>query len=430
MRRLNAHIVLEYLRDSGAVTATEIMAATGLSRPTVHAVCDDWIGLGWVTEVEGRKPEGAGRPGRRNRCYEFNSRAGFVLGIDLGATSIRVRLSDLRGENLAEEIHHSGHAEISGRDRIAQTRRTIKLVLTAAGVAAESVLATAVGVASPVDSGGRAYGAEHYLRGLSGDDLRKLIGRGYSWPVLLENDADLAVLGERWRGVAVGIDNIIVLLAGERLGAGMYLSGRLIRGHRGGAGEMAFLRFVDQVGNTDGIAQTARKLGTLAVGLEAVLAGEAVPVPHALPASNAIASSAATATSGATPAPETRFRSRLFTLAEGDPNRVEAGMVFAAARDSDQVAHRIVEQVAERMARIIGILATLLNPEVLVLAGAFAPSLDVLLPPLNRRVAAYTEQLLTVRASGLGDNGVVLGATRLAIDHVESETFERVSLAQ
>ena len=418
LRRLNAHAVLEFLRASGAVTATEVMAATGLSRPTVHTVCDGLIELGWVTEVEARRTAGAGQPGRPNRCYEFSARAGYVLGVDLGAASIQVRLSDLRGDIVAEKAHLSGFTSISGRQRVQWARRTIKSVLRAADVAPSAVLAAAVGVASPVDSDGRVYGGEHYLSGLTGEDLRKLIGRGYSWPVLLENDANLAVLGERWHGVGEGVDNIVVLLAGERLGAGLFLGGQLLRGQMGGGGEMAFLRQVDCVGlplvdtegKTDGITRLARQLGREAVVLES----------HSLRTDTKTA--------------DVDSPTALFMLTGGDPERVDAEMVFSAARDGDSAAQQIVERIGDRIAKVIDILATLLDPAMIVLAGAFAPSTDVLLPVLKNRLTAYTDlnayvrEPPTVLVSVLGNHAVVLGATRLALDHVETETFERVTI--
>ncbi len=67
LRRLNAIAVLNALRRSGPVTAAELMDATGLSRPTVHTVCDQLIELGWVTELAGRRP--LNKTGRPARCY-------------------------------------------------------------------------------------------------------------------------------------------------------------------------------------------------------------------------------------------------------------------------------------------------------------------------------------------------------------------------
>lgn len=387
VRRLNGRTVLAFLRASGTVTASEMMAGTGLSRPTVHSVCEELIAAGWVVEVAGRRSPEAGRTGRLNRCYEFNARAGYVLAIDLGASSVRLRVSDLRGRPIAERVDTVGFGEVPGHQRIRQTRRTIRHLLARSGIAATSVLAATVGVASPVDSDGRPFHAEYYLSGLGDQDLRRLIGRDYSWPVFVENDADLAVLGERWRGVGAGTDSIIVLLAGERLGAGLFLDGRLIRGHRGAAGELQFLALVDRVGNTDGIAHLARRWGADAVRER----------------------SGPTGPTG------------LYALSGGRPEKVDAETVFTAARGGDPSALDIVERISERIARVIAVLSTLLNPEKVVLAGGFAPSTDLLLPSLTARVAAHTPYRPAIVASTLGDHAVILGATRHALDHVEAQ---------
>ncbi|WP_345711705.1 helix-turn-helix domain-containing protein, partial [Kineococcus glutinatus] len=104
LRRLNAGAVLDALRGArapgsgavgGAMTGTEVMAATGLSRPTVHTVCDALIDLGWVREAAGG--EETARPGRPARRYAFDARAGYVLGVDLGAHKVTVVLADLVG---------------------------------------------------------------------------------------------------------------------------------------------------------------------------------------------------------------------------------------------------------------------------------------------------------------------------------------------
>ena len=89
--------------------------------------------------------------------------------------------------------------------------------------------------------------------------LRTALQELHGWTVLLENDANLAALGERWRGSGAGVDDLVVLLAGERLGAGVLESGRLLHGRGGAAGEMGYLDLVEGVGSSDGIASLARQ---------------------------------------------------------------------------------------------------------------------------------------------------------------------------
>ena len=88
--------------------------------------------------------------------------------------------------------------------------------------------------------------------------LRSALMELHGWTVLLENDANLAALGERWRGSGAGVDDLVVFLAGERLGAGVMESGRLLHGRGGAAGEMGYLDMVEGVGSSDGIAALAR----------------------------------------------------------------------------------------------------------------------------------------------------------------------------
>ena len=82
LRRMTASAVLDALRAGGPMTGSDLIDATGLARPTVHVVCNDLIRLGWIRETESHRPGGDSRRGRPPRCYEFQSRAGFVLGID------------------------------------------------------------------------------------------------------------------------------------------------------------------------------------------------------------------------------------------------------------------------------------------------------------------------------------------------------------
>ena len=102
LRRVNASKLLGVLSTAGVMTGTGLIEATGLTRATVHAVCNDLIahGLGGRARPGPRRPRTpVGRPSRR---FEFNSRAGYVLGIDVGAAKTTVLLSDLRGETVAK----------------------------------------------------------------------------------------------------------------------------------------------------------------------------------------------------------------------------------------------------------------------------------------------------------------------------------------
>src|SRR4051812_42830118 len=94
LRRLHAQRVLDALRADGPLRVTDLVAATELSRPTVDAVADDLVRLGWVAEST---PEGP-RRGRPARVLEFRADAGYVAGLDVGEVKVRVAVADLTGE--------------------------------------------------------------------------------------------------------------------------------------------------------------------------------------------------------------------------------------------------------------------------------------------------------------------------------------------
>jgi predicted NBD/HSP70 family sugar kinase len=393
LRRMTASAVLDALRAGGPMTGSDLIEATGLARPTVHGICNDLIRLGWIREMESR-PGDRGR-GRPARCYEFQSRAGYVLGI-VATDPVTVRLADLRGDCVAEAGQPLAHVSVPADERLAAVQCHTEAVLSSAGVDPALVLAVTVGVPTPVGANGRPVGRDTYLPGLPGRDLRPEVGGRHGWPVLVENDANLAAWGERWRGLAAGVDDLVVVVADERLGSGLFLGGRPIRGHNGGAGELRFLELVERVGSTYGIAHLVRIQGAEAV------ARLGVRLPGRGPGR------------------------LLWAMAGGDPARVGTGTVLEAARAGDEVALEIVDRVADRMAHVIAALAGMLDPELVVISGAVADAGDLFLDRIRGRLGPdLIDAPPRVAMSTLGDQAVMLGAVAMALDHVEATLLGR-----
>lgn len=383
LRRVSAGSVLEFMRSSSDVTVTEVMEATGLTRATAIAVCEDLKERGWIRELENQRAFGGYQKGRPARRFELNERAGVVLGMDVGISKATVVVSDLRGNALGRSNLPFAEAEITAAERVSVIDRAALAALDSAGASPDSVLAAAAGIAAPVDRNGDVLVAQHFW-GLFDVGLKSALRERHGWTALLENDANLAVLGDRWRGAAAGVQDVVVILASERLGAGMLDGGRLLHGSRGGAGELAFLEHVQGVGDTFGIASLARAWAAEA------LAGNA----------------------------RTALRQQLQTGA------VEAEHVFAAAAAGDAVAVEILNRLADRMARVIGAVATMLNPELVVIGGAVADSAGVLLEPIAAKLKDLTATPPRVAVSPLGDSIVAVGAVRAALDYVEKNSLD------
>jgi predicted NBD/HSP70 family sugar kinase len=382
LRRVNAGKLLGVLSTAGVMTGTGLIEATGLTRATVHAVCNDLIAMGWVVELDPGHDASGTPVGRPSRRFEFNSHAGYVLGIDVGAAKTTVLLSDLRGEIVAK-TGRSFQAVKTPAEQTEVVNEAVLEVLGEAQVTDAEVLAAGVGVAAPVDREGNILSDDEFWRRFDAG-LTKRLTELHGWPVLLENDANLAALGEHWRGEARDVDDLVVLLAGERFGSGLMDSGRLLHGSRGGAGEMVYLKLVEGVGDTAGIARTAREQGARAV---------------------------------ADPAVKTSLRE----LASGG---VTAELVFKAAGDGDEVALGILQHVAGRTARVVATLGILFNPELIVIGGAVATAAKALLPEIEKQLATFTTTPPRVAASSLGDTIVSIGAVRHALNYVEQHALD------
>lgn len=382
LRRVSAGAVLEFMRASGAVTVTDVMAATGLTRATTIAVCEDLVRRGWILERENQREFGGYQKGRPARRFELNERAGVVLGMDIGYSKVTVVASDLRGTVLGRSSRPFQAGEVGSRERIAFIDGVAMAALHAAGAEPGQVLAVCAGVAAPVDRHGEVVATQKFW-GLFDLGLRPALKETRGWTVLLENDANLAALGDRWQGAAAGVDDVVVILASERLGSGIVEGGRLVHGTRGSAGELAYLDLVEGVGDTFGVAYLARTWAAEAL---------ATPVPTA--------------------------------LRNGGHGRVEAEHVFAAAAGGDAVAVGILDRLADRMARVVGTVATMLNPELVVIGGGVAQSADVLLASITERLEDFTATPPRVAVSPLGDSIVTVGAVRCALDYVEKNSLD------
>jgi predicted NBD/HSP70 family sugar kinase len=385
LRRVNAEALLRVMRGSDAMTGTELMSLTGLTRATVIAVCEDLAEAGWIRELENQREAGGYVKGRPARRFGFDRHAGYVLGIDLGASKTTVLVSDLLGVTCAKTTVPFRDWQIPATERVEVVDAAARSALADADVTPDSVLTVAVGLSAPVGRGGRVHRAQHFWR-LFDVGLDTALADRYGWHVLIENDANLAAKAERWQGVAQGVDDLAVILASERMGAGILESGRLLRGSQGGVGELGFLGMLEGVGNTDGIATLARRWAKEAVAADA--------------------------------------RTILTELGRGSPGGLTSEMVFAAAADGDAVARDILDRLATRMARVVAALGSLLNPELVVISGAVSASARVLIDDITERLPGLTSTPPRVLTSSLGDSVVSIGAVRHALDYLEAHALD------
>lgn len=236
LRQLNTRVTLRALRSTNEpATLTQLATTTTLSRQTVDAALSELVRRGWVHELPPDQPA-SGRPARR---YAFHHRAGYVLGIDIGAHKALAVVADLSGQVLASHRTELG-GDLPAADRLDATKQAADACLDSAGIAPTQLWAAAVGSTGIIRPDGRVR-LSTVLPGWTGLNLAGRVADWYGRPTIADNDGNLAALAEHWRGAARTADDIVYVLAGHRTGAALMIDGRVHRGASGAAGEIGAL---------------------------------------------------------------------------------------------------------------------------------------------------------------------------------------------
>ena len=370
LRALNERTVLDAVRESGPISRAEVARQTGISRPTVSLVLRSLVEDGLVRETA-HDPD---VPHYGAVYYEAHPEAAVVLGVDFGAVVVRTALCDLTGEVRArEEIRSRGSVE----GRIAALASTCRSLLRTSRLdpdLLENAVVALPAVVSPAD--GSVSSAD--LPGLGISNLREQLERALHARVTLENDVNLAALGEQRKGVAQGVDDFAFLLVGAGLGAAVVLGGKLHRGQNGNAGELDAVRN----GRPDQVDPCAAALSQHAAQLAADT--------------------------------ETRLEPP-FEMRE----------LFAAARDGDAVAVAVVDEAARRIALHVLPLAATLDLPLVVLGGSVGANPELVVPVRRNLEAWLPFPAPRVEVSALGETAVLEGAVAAGVDATLESVFER-----
>jgi glucokinase len=248
LRRLNLERVLAAAIDQeNPFTRSELIEVTGLSAPTVGSLASHLIRSGLLTDLGA----GPSRGGRRPARMAFNARHGFVAGIDLGPTRTHLGVADLRGELLTRRIVPTPQDE-PPESLLATLADDLLDLMREVDVPISKLLAVGAGAPGAVDpTRGMVVALTPNLTGWTEVPMGSILRAAIGAPVTVENDVNLAVLGEHWRGAARGHSSCAFLSFGTGIGAGIMVNGQLHHGHRFLAGEIGLMCMGPQYVDTD-----------------------------------------------------------------------------------------------------------------------------------------------------------------------------------
>jgi predicted NBD/HSP70 family sugar kinase len=371
LKDLNQRTVLETIRASAPVSRAEISRLVGISKPTVSLAIVSLLEAGLVREAA-TGPDG---PTYGAVFFEPVPEAALVLGFDLGARFLRGALCDLRGEIRARlDVDVAGTDAVNVLEEIASLRTRL---VDAADLVDAVIDGVVVGVPGVVDARSGRIDLATSVAGLEGGGFRDALSERLALPVTLENDVNLAALGEQWQGVANGVEDFVFLSIGTGMGAGLVLHSELHRGHNGAAGEVDF-SFVGLAHDVD-------------------------------PCAGAIS----------------QYAARLLAERDGDTSvrpPFDARDIFAAARAGDALAHEVVEETARRIGLHVVPIAAVTDVSLVVLGGGLGANGDLLLGPVRELLRSWIPYPPQVAVSSLGEAAVLTGALaiglRTALDNV------------
>jgi predicted NBD/HSP70 family sugar kinase len=367
--------VLRLIREGRAVTRTDVMDVTGLSRSTVMQRLGVLLSAGLLLE----QPEaGQSSGGRRPAALTFNERVGVVLAADLGAHHGRLAVCDLGGVALAEREEPILIAD--GPELVLDwVCRTFDELLAEAGCGPADVLATAIGVPGPVEFATGVPVNPPIMPGWDGYPVGRRLAERFGAPALLERDANAMALGEHRRHWPE-LSHMVFVKVATGIGAGIISGGEVLRGNHGRGGDIGHIRATRE----SDVMCTCGNRGCVAV--------------------------LATATA------------IIRQLGEAGVQVASAADVVELVKAGDALAMHHVREAGRVLGAALAAVVSVVAPTVIVVGGEMAEASEPLLAGIResvyQRASALATRELRILTSRLGPRAGVVGVTTLALEHV------------
>lgn len=382
LRKSNSRLLLRFLRTHSPCSKADLVRLSNLTAPTVSMVVATLIRNGLVEELG----EGISSGGRPPAMLRFNAQCGYVAGADIGGTRIRMMLADMNGKPVAEWNIHMEEQQKTPRGVVTLIHQGLKHMVAQMG-GASRVLHITAGAPGITDVKGGVVLAAPNLIGWNDVPLRMLLERELSIPAEVENDTNLAAVGEHAEGVAGGVENFVFLAMGTGVGAGIFLRGALYQGATWSAGEVGYLPVTGDRRQRVLMRETGQ--------LERAIGGLGI---------------------------EARWQMLLRkdgAVPDADLLSLRAPQIFDLAQHGDERAEEILQSTARILADALSIVSLMCNPELVVLGGGVGSH-----PALCAATTHYQQEndfaLPRLRSSSLGTRAQLFGAISVSLAAAET----------
>ena len=311
--------------------------------------------------------------------------AKYVFGVDVGGTTVKMGLFSADG-NVMDKWEIPTRTENAGKEILPDIAESIRAKMAEKEMPADDVAGVGVGVPGPVDGNGIVHTAVNL--GWGQFDLKKeLTGLLGGMRVEGGNDANVAALGEMWKGGGQGHRNLVAVTLGTGVGGGIIINGEILTGSTGAGGEIGHIHVEDNetescnCGNFGCLEEYASATGIVRLANRALQADGKDSI-----------------------------------LRNGE---VSAKAIFDAVKAGDELAVEVAKEFGEYLGKGLGVIAGIINPEIIVIGGGVSKAGEVLFdyirPPFERTVFSGCKDTIFALAT-LGNDAGIYGAAKMVLD--------------
>ncbi len=308
----------------------------------------------------------------------------YVFGVDIGGTTVKLGLFDVEGK-LLDKWEIPTRIQESGSYILPDIAESIQKKLNEKKIEFKEVAGVGVGAPGPVDAQGVVHKAVNLGWGVF--SIRETLEKILEIPVMAGNDANVAALGEMWKGGGQGSSDLIVVTLGTGVGGGIIIGGKMLTGATGAGGEIGHIHVED--------AET-EKCGCGNMGcLEQYASATGI----------------------------TRLANRKLQSSSKDSvlrsGEVSAKTVFDAVKAKDELAMEVAEEFGKYLGECLAAIACVVNPEVIVIGGGVSKAGEILIDyikPHYEKKVFHGSRNVKFSLATLGNDAGIYGAAKLVLD--------------
>lgn len=309
--------------------------------------------------------------------------AKLFVGADIGGTTVKIGVFC---EKLLKKWEIPTRKESDGDLILKDIWQSIQKEVVALGYSPSHISAIGFGVPGPVI--GNSVVNKCVNLGWGVKDLAQEMSNHCSLPIVVGNDANLAALGEVWKGAAEAYSSVVMVTLGTGVGGGIVMNGRILSGSAGSAGEIGHIcvnppeKKPCSCGLYGCLEQYASATGIVRLAEEVLAQSDCESVLRSI-------------------------------------EKITAKDVLDAAKTGDALGYRVFEQMCDYLGKALASVGDVINPEAFVIGGGVSKSGDFLLPKIKENYVKYAFHAVSnveFKIAQLGNDAGIYGAVKLAMD--------------